>query len=685
MFDIREYYKKENASAKACSETLFSTIKDIVEETSLVKDSNEKAPFLRYLNHTGRFILELVECEKRIHISYFETTGFDVLKNENQRLYSDIHPDSYGCSYADPANSVAQLGDRFGQALSYFYARIRQSIQHAFQHKFFRIVELGDTFVDLYGQIHAGPLNYDDLQSRIIKDPQNPKVRDSVHELQENFSEEYGYLTDIVKESDLNDLRYLFKYGRCISGTELTNARFILEYPEDKIRKLSEQIVKSYVTGFRRDNKDISRKSTVRIFYSIGYERIVRHLMEGMLEIGLKPLIGSVFSKTPNRQYAHDHKFDAALYLNENCVDRSVNCMAQACEQLRPELAEYSGSVLIENFGEEPFVPETKGEALKFSEEHQRLTRDYQNRRTEIIEKYMPRIETSFSMISFPSPDIGESFPDIFDSIYTVNMLDTEKYERIQQNIINELDKAEYVHIKGRGSCETDIKVKMHVLSDPSKETNFMNCGADVNIPVGEVFTSPMLRGTNGMLHIEQTFLNGLRYDNLKLVFQEGYISEYSCSNYDHEEDNRRYIEENLLFPHKTLPIGEFAIGTNTLAYAISKKYDILSLLPILIIEKMGPHFAIGDTCFRHEEDLPTYNELDGKEIIARENERSSVRKEKPEEAYTYCHTDITIPYESIACISAITKENSRIDIIRDGIFVLNGTEELNVPLMQCK
>ena len=39
--------------------------------------------------------------------------------------------------------------------------------------------------------------------------------------------------------------------------------------------------------------------------------------------------------------------------------------------------------------------------------------------------------------------------------------------------------------------------------------------------------------------------------------------------------------------------MGEFAIGTNTTAYVMAKTYDILYQLPILIVEKMGPHFAV--------------------------------------------------------------------------------------------
>ena len=186
--------------------------------------------------------------------------------------------------------------------------------------------------------------------------------------------------------------------------------------------------------------------------------------------------------------------------------------------------------------------------------------------------------------------------------------------------------------------------------------------------------------GTNGILHVRETFLGGLKYTNLKLTFKDGYIVEYSCKNFDNDDENKKYIEENLLFPHKTLPMGEFAIGTNTLAYVYAKKHNILDVLPVLIIEKMGPHFAIGDTCFTFEEDKPVHNPLDNKEIIARENEKTAQRKTNPNEAYTFRHIDITLPYESIEFIAAVTKDGSPIDIIRDGKFVVEGTEELNKP-----
>ena len=99
--------------------------------------------------------------------------------------------------------------------------------------------------------------------------------------------------------------------------------------------------------------------------------------------------------------------------------------------------------------------------------------------------------------------------------------------------------------------------------------------------------------------------------------------------------------------------------------------------MPILIAEKMGPHFAVGDTCYSWEEDVVTYNP-DGKKIIAKENERSAVRREDVEQAYFNCHTDITIPYDEIQEIAVIHEDGSRTPLIYDGRFVLPGTEELN-------
>ena len=170
------------------------------------------------------------------------------------------------------------------------------------------------------------------------------------------------------------------------------------------------------------------------------------------------------------------------------------------------------------------------------------------------------------------------------------------------------------------------------------------------------------------------------QFKNLELDFENGRITAYSCTNFDSEDENHKYIEDNILFHHKTLPMGEFAIGTNTTAYRMARKYQIADKLPILIAEKTGPHFAVGDTCYTYDEDNMTYNP-DGKAIIARDNEISIRRKEDISKAYFNCHTDITIPYDELGAITVVRADGTTTDIIRNGRFVVPGTEPLNEPL----
>jgi hypothetical protein len=75
-----------------------------------------------------------------------------------------------------------------------------------------------------------------------------------------------------------------------------------------------------------------------------------------------------------------------------------------------------------------------------------------------------------------------------------------------------------------------------------------------------------------------------------------------------------------------------------------------------------------------------TYNP-DGKAIVARDNSVSALRKTDITKAYFNCHTDITIPYDELGAITVIRKDGSTQDIIRDGRFVVPGTEILNEPL----
>ncbi len=602
------------------------------------------------------------------------------LQQINAEIDSEISQENYPNSFANPKFCSDNLDQEFGALYAFYYTSILNLKKVVFTKKLYIVSKKVRNLIKVIEAWEKGNDDFRDLMTEVAKDQ---SVEEQVTSLKLSYDPDLDLNYEIVVNSDLNNLAYLYKYGVNVSDNELKIAEFLQNYDEKKIDELSNSIMKSYIRGIVNANKSMDVRKSIMFIYNVGQERIVRSIVKKMEESGFRPLLSRVDSTAVNKQFDFDHKFDNAFYLDEKYLEDHIATFEKASAAVSDLLELYSGVLYIEKFGESNFSPETNEKAAKLNAEQRKLSKQLRMRQTQIIEKYRPRSETTFCIVAFPVPEIGEKFNEIFADTVEINMLDTDYYEKIQQNLVDVLDKADYVEVIGKGDNKTNVKVKMPKLENPKNQTNFFNCGADVNIPVGEVFTSPQLTGTNGLLHVKTAFLNGLEFKNLEIEFENGFVKNYNCTNFDKEEENKKYIKDNLLFPHETLPLGEFAIGTNTKAYKMAKKYDILPLLPILIVEKMGPHFAIGDTCYTWEEDEIMRNPIDNKEIVAKDNEKSILRKTDISQAYTNCHTDITLPYESLERITIVTYDNERIDAIKDGRFVVEGTEDLNIPLIE--
>ncbi len=614
----------------------------------------------------------------------FASVSLSQLSEMNELYYASLEPiTGYANSMANPDYATKQYGEEMGALLCAIYARSRSLRSSLLSSNYVQAMQIVRLYNLLKLEAEQSNLNYADWLH--IYKTETAKDFDLLvaFSLANRFSDGADYYKQVVLNADLSDMRYLYRYGIHLSQHDFAIAEFLSKYPDDELNYLAKYIVQSWVDGFVRAKKDYRKKSYATVMIPVGMEILGRKVINELEAIGLTALVPQPMSNGINRQFSYDHRFDNALVLDKDYVERSINAYSTGYENLKETITKQAGPVYVELFGETPFSPESKNSALKLSPEQQQLFREMNARTSQLYYNYYKRDEASFTIIAFPSPEIGEQFREIFADTVKINLLDSGKYAQIQQNIIDVLDTADYVHVKGKPGNDTDIKVKMHKLTDPTSQTLFENCVADVNIPVGEIFTSPVLEGTNGVLHVEDIYLGDLRFYNLKISFKDGWVDSYSCTNFEDMDEGKKYIHENLLLPHKSLPLGEFAIGTNTTAYQIARKYNIMSLLPILIIEKMGPHFAIGDTCFSHEEDAPHPSFLNGKEMIAVDNEKSATRTTDPMNAYTQKHMDITLPYDMLESITAVSHDGTKTDIIRDGRFVVPGTEELNIPLMQ--
>ena len=675
-----------------------------------------------YFEKVAEFLLMIEENRLWIQAGNLQKASMEELENRNHKLYQDILPENYDISYANPQYCVRIFEKEMGQFLAALYAELRSLIVASFENDVASIVIRIELFLEIYGMFldaveeqELASLKEDDdtmstgeKETKLIwKHPEIANLKETYFwfacdyiedilekEVTAQFDPESNWAGKLLDHTDISDLRFLYYYGEYVTENERKLAEYMNDLPEEKISLMADTYTEGYRRGFEATQKDISIKKTVNVYYVLGMERMVKKAMANFRTLGLEPILyrapvsflagrrlykSGYSGANANKQFEYDHEYDSALYLNSKFIGRKLEAYKAALELKKAECAVMGGPAVIEEFGEEPFVPVPKKENLKLDEHKQKIQVEYQSKARELINQYVKGEERSFTIIAFPTPAIGDKFVEVFDETIKLNTLDNDLYTRCQQTIIDALDKAEYVHIKGCGKNHTDLKVAMWKLEHPEKQTNFENCVADVNIPVGEVFTSPRLTGTNGVLHVPKVFLHGLEYRDLELVFEDGMIADYHCQNFEEEAENKKFIKEKLLANRDTLPLGEFAIGTNTTAYVAAKRLEIEEVLPILIAEKTGPHFAIGDTCYCMEEDVVSYNP-NGKQIMAKENEKSALRKTDMSKAYFQCHTDITIPYDELLELTAVEENGEKIQIIVNGRFVLEGLEELNKP-----
>ncbi len=665
-------------------------------------------PFCSYFAGMASFLGLLDEVYDMAVSGRLREASLEELKDLNRRLYEDIIGDAYKISWTNPGYCAKRMGevssdDNLPKYLCFLAAELRGLIPCAFEAD----IEILLIHMELFVEIYCMFLEACEDDGNAL--PSGEQIRQCIYwferdnceivvarRIRQQIDPSCDFATRIIMDSDLNDLKYLYFFGEYISDNEYRLAEYMNSLDEKETEAMARTFTEGYMIGFEKTGKDLSKKRTVNIRYTLGLERMIRSSINMFREAGLETVIYRAatlslnkrglkkigyYGGIPDKQYDYDHREDEAVYLDRDYVNRKLSVIRAAYEENRELARGHAGPAVVEQFGEAPFIPVPDENALTLSEKQRKLSVEYADKSGRLTNEFIPGDERSYTIISYPGPCIGDDFEGIFRETVRLNTLDYKLYEEMQQKLIDVLDKAEYVHVTGRGANRTDIRVALNELKDPKHQTNFENCVADVNIPVGEVFTTPRLKGTEGRLHVTDVYLDELKYVDLDLVFKDGVVSEYSCANFDGPGKCRRYIEDNLLFHHKTLPMGEFAIGTNTTAYRMAREYKIEHLLPILIGEKTGPHFALGDTCYSHEEDIKSYNP-DGKEIVARSNDYSDLRHTDTALAYFHCHTDITIPYDELGEVCAVDKEGRRTLIIEDGLFVLEGLEELNKPLL---
>lgn len=160
------------------------------------------------------FLLYLDELLKKQEKGSLDAESMEACKKRNERLYGDIGPGHYKTSYGNPAYAVEKFGPEAGQMLTFLYSELQAGIGYVFEEKKAAFVMLCELFVQIYNcfEQEEGP----DLKEA------KQVIYWYFHDYSELFAEwqiaemvdpELDFCTRIIMESDLTDLRYLYKYG----------------------------------------------------------------------------------------------------------------------------------------------------------------------------------------------------------------------------------------------------------------------------------------------------------------------------------------------------------------------------------------------------------------------------------------------------------------------------------------
>ena len=398
------------------------------------------------------------------------------------------------------------FGEDTGKLMAMVYMELRGLIVYMYEKRLADAVAVMELFIEIYCifvDTQAEESVRKEKGMDIVTDEQYRQLGEAVYWYVSDYSDDFieyrirelldpslDFATRIIMESDLSDVRYLYKYGEYVTENEIKMAKHLNTLSEEAINDMARTFTEGYRIGFVLGNKPLDKKKTVNIRYCLGFERLVKAEIEQFEKMGLKPTIYRAavntinkrmhikigyYGASPNKQMDFDHRFDNALYLDGDFVERKLGALKSAYEK-HSELADvHGGPAVMEVFGETPFEPEDTIECCHLDDKQQKLLVKYNNESGSIVNSYIKGEERSFTIIAYPSPQIGDKFPEIFNEIVKINTLDYEKYKAIQQNIIDVLDTAEYVEVHGKDNNKTDIRVSVMLslihISEPTRRS----------------------------------------------------------------------------------------------------------------------------------------------------------------------------------------------------------------------
>lgn len=376
-------------------------IKLILEEESV----DER--YLDYFRTVSKFILLIDQVWKR------DSVSLEKLKEENLALYQDVI-DNYDTSYANPEYAIQVFGREIGEILSFLYTEIRSEIAYVYEKKMENLAICNELFIEIYNSFEGEETpNFKSLKEIIYWYASDYCDVFVAERLMEKMDSNNRFAIDIIMNSDLDDLRYLYKYGEYISDEEYNTVAMLQGLSEEEVSSIADMYIEGFQEGCEDIGIDLSKKDTIYIQYQIGTERIVKEVVKGFERIGLKATscrnAVSVMTKEKQRngfyskkrtQYEADHWNDQGLFINKKYVERKLDVVKNVFEQQKEMTAAFAGGVLI-GVGDEKAIVEPQKAAICLSEKQEILQKLFEEKMEQLTNKYLLK-ELNITVVDIP-------------------------------------------------------------------------------------------------------------------------------------------------------------------------------------------------------------------------------------------------------------------------------------------
>ena len=242
-----------------CMRERYGLAKERIRE--IRTEETVKEPFGDFFRKMAQFLSMTADVmdEESVELTLEE------LKERNHHFYQDILPENYESSYGNPAYAVNKLGD-YGKAFSFLYAELAGTVAYAHEKRLWDMTVSMELFLEVYSAFCEEELPEAATVEGILRSYVNDYCQDMMEQrIREGVDPELDFATDIILNSDLSDLRYLYRYGEFVSENETGVAEFLNSLSQEEIDKMASTYTEGYRIGFITGRKDITKKKTVNI------------------------------------------------------------------------------------------------------------------------------------------------------------------------------------------------------------------------------------------------------------------------------------------------------------------------------------------------------------------------------------------------------------------------------------